>query len=35
MKQARTRNSPLWTEDPKQQLAYLAGRRWGVCTRLT
>ena len=29
MKQARTRNSPLWTEDPKQQLAYLAGRRWG------
>ena len=29
LKQARTRNSPLWTEDPKQQLAYLAGRRWG------
>jgi len=29
MKQARVRNSPLWTEDPKQQLAYLAGRRWG------
>lgn len=29
MKQARTRNSPLWTEDPKQQLAYLAARRWG------
>lgn len=29
MKQARTRNSPLWTEDPKQQLAYLTARRWG------
>lgn len=29
MKQARTRNSPLWTEDPKQQLAYLAAKRWG------
>lgn len=27
--QARTRNSTLWTEDPKQQLAYLAAKRWG------
>jgi hypothetical protein len=27
--QARVRNSPLWVEDPRQQLAYLAGRRWG------
>lgn len=27
--QVRTRNSGLWTEDPKQQIAYLAGRRWG------
>lgn len=26
--QARTRNSTLWTEDPKQQLAYLAQKRW-------
>lgn len=26
--QARTRNSTLWTEDPKQQLAYLAAKRW-------
>lgn len=26
--QARTRNSTLWTEDPKQQLAYLAIKRW-------
>lgn len=29
MTQARTRNSTLWTEDPKQQLAYLAAKRWG------
>lgn len=29
MTQARTRNSTLWTEDPKQQLAYLAEKRWG------
>jgi hypothetical protein len=28
MTQARTRNSTLWTEDPKQQLAYLAQKRW-------
>lgn len=28
MVQARTRNSTLWTEDPKQQLAYLAQKRW-------
>jgi hypothetical protein len=28
MAQARTRNSGLWTEDPKQQLAYLAEKRW-------
>jgi hypothetical protein len=28
MTQARTRNSTLWTEDPKQQIAYLAERRW-------
>lgn len=26
---ARDRNSPLWVEDPRQQLAYLASRRWG------
>lgn len=26
--QARTRNSTLWTEDPKQQIAYLAQSRW-------
>lgn len=28
MTQARTRNSTLWTEDPKQQIAYLASKRW-------
>lgn len=28
MTQCRTRNSGLWTEDPKQQIAYLAQRRW-------
>lgn len=28
MVQARTRNSTLWAEDPKQQLAYLAQKRW-------
>jgi hypothetical protein len=28
MAQARTRNSTLWTEDPKQQIAYLAQSRW-------
>ncbi len=28
MSQARTRNSTLWTEDPKQQIAYLAIKRW-------
>lgn len=28
MTQARTRNSTLWTDDPKQQLAYLAIKRW-------
>ena len=28
MAQARTRNSTLWTDDPKQQLAYLAQKRW-------
>jgi hypothetical protein len=28
MTQARIRNSTLWTEDPKQQLAYLAQKRW-------
>ncbi len=27
--QVRTRNSGLWTEDPKQQIGYLSGRRWG------
>lgn len=27
--QARTRNSTLWADDPKQQLAYLAIKRWG------
>lgn len=27
MTQARTRNSTLWTEDPKQQIAYLCSRR--------
>ncbi|ECR4399110.1 recombinase RecT [Salmonella enterica subsp. enterica] len=26
--QARTRNSGLWADDPKQQLAYLAVKRW-------
>lgn len=29
MTQVRTRNSGLWTEDPKQQISYLSGRRWG------
>ena len=28
MTQARTRNSTLWADDPKQQLAYLALKRW-------
>lgn len=28
MTQARTRNSTLWAEDPKQQLAYLSEKRW-------
>lgn len=28
MTQARTRNSTLWADDPKQQLAYLASKRW-------
>ncbi len=28
MTQARTRNSTLWTEDPKQQIAYLVQKRW-------
>lgn len=27
--QARTRNSTLWADDPRQQLAYLAEKRWG------
>ncbi|MDP1772754.1 MAG: RecT family recombinase [Methylobacter sp.] len=26
--QVRTRNSTLWTEDPKQQIAYLSIKRW-------
>ncbi|NHR06693.1 recombinase RecT [Chromobacterium haemolyticum] len=26
--QARTRNSTLWADDPKQQLAYLGEKRW-------
>ncbi|HIH5019776.1 TPA: RecT family recombinase [Klebsiella oxytoca] len=26
--QARTRNSTLWADDPKQQIAYLAVKRW-------
>jgi hypothetical protein len=26
--QARTRNSTLWADDPRQQLAYLAQKRW-------
>ncbi|WPB58606.1 recombinase RecT [Xylophilus sp. GOD-11R] len=26
--QARVRNSTLWADDPKQQLAYLAQKRW-------
>ncbi|ENE8833853.1 recombinase RecT, partial [Escherichia coli] len=26
--QARTRNSTLWADDPRQQLAYLALKRW-------
>lgn len=28
MEQASVRNSPLWASDPKQQLAYLAVKRW-------
>ena len=28
LSQALTRNSTLWAEDPKQQLAYLASKRW-------
>ena len=28
LSQARTRNSTLWADDPKQQLAYLAVKRW-------
>lgn len=28
MKQAGVRNSPLWQDDPRQQLAYLAAKRW-------
>lgn len=28
LSQARTRNSTLWVDDPKQQLAYLAIKRW-------
>lgn len=28
MKEAGTRNSPLWEQDPKQQLAYLCTKRW-------
>lgn len=28
LKQARTRNSTLWADDPRQQLAYLAIKRW-------
>lgn len=28
MTQVRTRNSTLWAEDPKQQIAYLASKRW-------
>ncbi|MCG7403048.1 RecT family recombinase [Caballeronia zhejiangensis] len=27
--QARVRNSTLWADDPRQQLAYLAEKRWG------
>lgn len=27
--QCRVRNSPLWADDPKQQIAYLAIRKWG------
>lgn len=27
--QARTRNSTLWADDPKQQLAYLGIKKWG------
>lgn len=28
MEQASVRNSPLWATDPKQQLGYLAAKRW-------
>jgi hypothetical protein len=28
MTQANVRNSPLWADDPKQQIAYLAQKRW-------
>ena len=27
--QCRVRNSPLWADDPRQQIAYLAVKRWG------
>lgn len=26
--QARVRNSPLWVDDPRQQMAYLGAKRW-------
>lgn len=29
MAQAGVRNSPLWEQDPRQQLAYLCTKRWG------
>jgi hypothetical protein len=29
MAQAVVRNSTLWVEDPKQQIGYLSGARWG------
>jgi hypothetical protein len=29
MAQAVVRNSTLWVEDPKQQIGYLSGQRWG------
>jgi len=29
LSQARTRNSTLWADDPRQQLAYLSVKRWG------
>lgn len=34
MAQAGVRNSPLWEQDPRQQLAYLCVKRWARCMPL-